>query len=124
MQHKLFKKILTVNENKTELFQLVSVSVISRCNQGTIVCTKGSGIVANVPMLTDHFQPCNQKEADTWLFIHANNAARNGLRRITIAANNTDVVVIALYTFSALKLDELWIEYGVGKNQRWLPIHQ
>ena len=32
MQHKLFKKILTVNENKTELFQLVSDSLISQCN--------------------------------------------------------------------------------------------
>ena len=56
MLHKLFKKILTVNENKTELFQLVSGSLIFHCNQGTIVCTKGSGVVANVPMLTEHLQ--------------------------------------------------------------------
>ena len=56
MLHKLFKKILTVNENKTELFQLVSGSLIFHFNQGTIVCTKGSGVVANVPMLTEHLQ--------------------------------------------------------------------
>ena len=41
MQHKFLKKILTVNENKTKLFQLVSNSIISQYNQGTIVCTKG-----------------------------------------------------------------------------------
>ena len=69
-------------------------------------------------MLAEHLQPCKQEEADTRLFINANDAARNGLQRITIAVNDTDVVVIALYTFSALKLDKLWSEYGVGKNQR------
>ena len=63
IQHKLFKKILTVNENKAKLFQLVSDSLISQCNQGTIVCTKESGIVANIPMLTEHLQPYgNQKK--------------------------------------------------------------
>ena len=65
MQHKFLKKILTMSENKTKLFQLVSDSVISQYNQGTIVCTKGSGVVANTPMLAEHLQPCNQEEADT-----------------------------------------------------------
>ena len=122
MQRKLFKKILPLNENKNELFQLVSDSLISQCNQGTIVCTKD--VVTSVAMLTEHLQPWNQEEAGVRLFIHVNDAARNGLRRITIAANDTDIVVIALYIFSALKLDELWIVTGVGKNQRWLPINQ
>ena len=116
MQRKLFKKILPLNENKNELFQLVSDSLISQCNQGTIVCTKD--VVTSVAMLTEHLQPWNQEEAGVRLFIHVNDAARNGLRRITIAANDTDIVVIALYIFSALKLGELWIVTGVGKNQR------
>ena len=116
MQRKLFKKILPLNENKNELFQLVSDSLISQCNQGTIVCTKD--VVTSVAMLTEHLQPWSQEEAGVRLFIHVNDAARNGLRRITIAANDTDIVVIALYIFSALKLDELWIVTGVGKNQR------
>ena len=124
MQHKLFKKILTVNENNTKLFQLFSDSLTFQCIQGTIVCTKGSGVVANIPMLTEHFQPCNQEEADKRLFVHANDTAWNDLRRIMIAANDKDVAIIALYTFSALKVDKLWIEYSIGKNQRWLPVHQ
>ena len=116
MQRKLFKKILPLNENKNELFQLVSDSRLSQCTQGNIVCTKD--VVTSVAMLTEHLQPWNQEEAGVRLFIHVNDAARNGLRRITIAANDTDIVVIALYIFSALKLDELWIVTGVGKNQR------
>ena len=69
---------------KTELFQLVSDSLISQCNQ---------------------------EETDTRLFIHANHAAWNGLCKITIAAHDTDVMVIALYTFAALRLVKFWIEY-------------
>ena len=74
---------------KTELFQLVSDSLISQCNQ---------------------------EETDTRLFIHANHAAWNGLCKITIAAHDIDVMVIALYTFAALRLVKFWIEYGVSKN--------
>ena len=36
---------------------------------------------------------------------------------------DTDVVVIALYTFLDLDLEELWIEYGRGKDRKWLPVH-
>ena len=36
----------------------------------------------------------------------------------------TDVVVIALYHYFDINLEELWIEIGVGKNKRWLLIHQ
>ena len=40
-----------------------------------------------------------------------------------IIGNYTDIVVIILYIFCDLKIDQLWIEYGCGKNCRWLPIH-
>ena len=40
-----------------------------------------------------------------------------------IIGNYTDIVVIILYIFCDLKIDQLWIEYGCGKNRRWLPIH-
>ena len=40
-----------------------------------------------------------------------------------IVVNDTDVVVISLHAFFDLGIDKLWIEYGSGKHQRWLPIH-
>ena len=40
-----------------------------------------------------------------------------------IVVNDTDVVVISLHAFFDLGIDELRIEYGSGKHQRWLPIH-
>ena len=36
----------------------------------------------------------------------------------------TDVVLIAIFVFSSFELQELWIEFGSGKNKKWLPIHQ
>ena len=37
---------------------------------------------------------------------------------------DTDVVLIAIFVFSSVAIQELWIEFGSGKNKKWLPIHQ
>ena len=68
-------------------------------------------------------QPCSHEEADTRLLLHALHASRNGFKRLLIVTVNTDVVVLVLHHFFSLDLQELWIEIGVGKNRRWLPIH-
>ena len=68
-------------------------------------------------------QPCNHEEADTRLLLHALHASRNGFKKLLIVTVDTDVVVLALHHFFSLDLQELWIEIGVGKNRRWLPIH-
>lgn len=34
------------------------------------------------------------------------------------------MVVIALYAFWFLNIEQLWIEFGQGKDQRWYPIHK
>ena len=38
-------------------------------------------------------------------------------------ANDIDVIVISLYAFFDLGIDELWIGYGSGKHRIWIPIH-
>ena len=60
----------------------------------------------------------------TRLFLHVNDAAKNGHRRILIVANDTDVVVIALYAYFSLEINKLWVEYSTGNNRCWLPIQQ
>ena len=45
------------------------------------------------------------------------------MQKVMIIGNDTDIVVIACYIFCNLKIDQLWIEYGSGKNRRWLPGH-
>ena len=68
-------------------------------------------------------RPWNHEEADTRLFVHARGAAPDSMQKVMIIGNDTDIVVIALYIFCDLKIDQLWIEYGSRKNHWWLPIH-
>ena len=49
--------------------------------------------------------------------------ARSGLKRITISTVDKDIVVISLYIFFDLNVDELWIEYGVSTRKKWIPVH-
>ena len=40
-----------------------------------------------------------------------------------IVTVDTDGVVIALCAYWGLNVTELWIEFGTGKDRRWLPVH-
>ena len=44
-------------------------------------------------------------------------------KKVSIIAVDTDVVVLALQHFFTLNLEELWIEFGVDKYQRYILIH-
>ncbi len=52
-----------------------------------------------------------------------NKAAEMNHQEISIRTVDTDVVVIAVSLFHELNVDKLWIEFGSGRNKRWLPIH-
>ena len=45
------------------------------------------------------------------------------MQKVINIGKYTYILVIALYIFCDLKVDQLWIEYGCGKNHRCLPIH-
>ena len=57
------------------------------------------------------------------MFLHAMDLSNQGFKKICIVSPDSDVVVIALYAYWALNLDELWVEFGVGIKKKWLPIH-
>ena len=46
-----------------------------------------------------------------------------GLKKLLVVTVDTDVVVIAFYAFWDLDLEEFWIEFGRGKDRKWLPVH-
>ena len=91
--------------------------------ENKIIATIENRVVANINFDTSRMEPCNHEEADTRLLLHAFHGANTGIRKISIVTVDTDVVVIALRHFFALNLDELWIEFGVGKSRRFFPIH-
>ena len=49
-----------------------------------------------------------------------------GHKVVLVDTVDTDVAVIAISCFNELSqfgLEKLWIEFGVGINKRWIPIH-
>ena len=66
--------------------------------------------------------PCNHKEADSRLLLHAADCVRL-CPKVLICTVNTDVVVIATALLHELSLTELWVALSVGKHLRYLPIH-
>jgi hypothetical protein len=56
--------------------------------------------------------------------VHVQHAAEN-CPRILVKTVDSDVVVIALSAFHRThSLQELWIEFGVGKHLKYIPIHE
>ena len=109
--------------NKTELFQMLAETFISLA-QPIIVATSLVHVLTNSLADISRIDPCNHEEADTRLILHVLDGSNNGYKKISIVTVDTDVVVISLYHFFSLDLDELWIDFGVGKNRKYLPIHE
>jgi len=93
----------------------------------TITVTRGDNAISNKVRSLDAVVPCSHEEADTRVFVHARDATSQGSKSITIKANDTDVVVIAVLTMPSLKelgLEKLWIASGQGASARWTPVHE
>lgn len=121
---KNWKSFLRVNENKQELFKLISQKVTAQPSSKDIFATIGSETKANgEPQDVSQLSPCNHEEADTRMFVHVKNQADQGHRKICIKTVDTDVVVIGISLFHDLNVTELWIEFGTGKDKKWLPVH-
>ena len=119
-----FLDFMRNDQNKTELFGMIAESVAAiQCN-GTILATKGEHILSNSQIDDCNIAPCNHEEADSRLLLHAYDAAIHGHKKVMITTVDTDVVVIALYHFFSLEVEELWIEFGAGIHRRYIPIHQ
>ena len=68
--------------------------------------------------------PSDHEEADTCLFLHVNDMATEGFTRVMIRTVDTDVLMLSISLFDDLQLDELWIDFGSGKQRCYLPIHE
>ena len=121
---KNWKSFLRVNENKQELFKLIGQKVTAQPSSKVIFATIGSETKASEEFQdTSQISPCNHEEADTRLFLHVKYQADQGHRKISIKTVDTDFVVIGISLFHDLNVTELWIEFGTGKDKKWLPVH-
>ena len=121
---KNWQQFLRNDDNKTELFKLLASGLTSSpIHNGVIVATESENVHSSENIDLSMVDACNDEEADNRVFLHAKQAAQEGHRKIVIKTVDTDVVVIAISLFRSFQIDELSIEFGVGKSKRWLPIH-
>ena len=69
--------------------------------------------------------PCNHEEAYTYVFLHDTNMAENSHQRVVIYTVDTEVLVLAISTFDKMQsfVEELWLDFGAGKNRRFYPVN-
>lgn len=117
---------LRCDDNKSELFPLIVNEVVENIDthHGLFVGSLGDGAVANQYVDLQPLMPCNMEEADERMFVHVKHAAEN-CPRILVKTVDSDVVVIALSAFHRIPgIQELWLEFGVGKHLKYISIHE
>ena len=115
---KNWQSFLCVDKNKEELYHYLSECISSISIPDKEIFTTQNNIVvsAHECQIETRLSPYNHKEADTRIFLHANHCSQNGHRKICIQTVDTDVVVLAIATYHAMSLDELWVAFGVKKT--------
>ena len=118
---------LQVEENKNELFHFLSETIQTYyTGEKILISTYDKTIVtARKDAIKDlsFLEPCSHEEADTRILLHVAHCARQGYKHIAIRTVDTDVVVLAVGLFQALNIEELWINFGVGKNYCHIAAH-
>ena len=65
------------------------------------------------------------EEADMRIIPHVYNSIINGTKRVVVLSNDRDVVLLLYFMpeFLSKGVIELWVKYGTGNNERFIPIH-
>ena len=65
------------------------------------------------------------EEADLRIIPHIEDSIQSKNTLIVLLSNDTDVLVLVLYFMQYFTyLKELWIQFGIGKNKRLIPVHK
>ena len=60
------------------------------------------------------------------MILHLADAVSDGFHKILQRTVDTDIVVLAVAAAAAAKMNiqELWVAFGMGRNFRYIPIHE
>ena len=86
--------------------------------QARLLMTKEDVAISNKMMSLDAVDLCSYKEADTRIFVHAQDATQDGCKCLIIKADDTDAIL------QQLGLQSMWIDFGQGAKARWIPVHE
>ena len=81
-----WKGFLRLDQNKTELFHFLSKTVISLGRKyEPLVCPyNDTCISSNGDFDLSNFKPCNHEEADTRVFLHVKDMAKQGHKKMVV----------------------------------------
>ena len=110
-----WQSFLREDENKSELFEFLAEESVKLVSKKQIISTKGRSVICSQSRELDNLQPCEREEADTRIFLHAQDAAKEGYRKMMVRTVDTDVVVLGISIMQQLDVTELWIAFGVER---------
>ena len=120
-----WKSFLRSDENKSELFAFLAEQIASLNIDGVqVISTKLEDVVSSTPVEKEGIAPCNHEEADSRIMLHVAQGAAQGHAKIMIKTVDTDIVVLATAYVVKLSIQELWVDFGVGKHTRCIPAHK
>ena len=112
------------DNNKTELFHFLPTKCknMSIPDGKQVYLTLEDEVIAVPEVDIALLSPCSHEEADTRVILHVLDAVKSGFRRISIRTNDTDVMVLSICFSQEIEgLEELWVQFGVGKSKRSIP---
>ena len=123
--YRKFAKVLKLDDNKTELFNLIAdtLSGLFRNQQKVLLITLQQTALSNREVDLQCFQPSCKEEADDRIFLRAMEQSQLQFKRLVIVTVDPNAVVISLYAYWDLNVTELWIEFDTRKDRWWLPVH-
>lgn len=115
------------SDNKTDLFTFLADKIVQAPTSKHIIVTKHEHAISKDTSSDLCELTTSQEEADTRMFLHAKHPAMSGAKRITLKANDTDILVLAISHFSTLQqygLEELFLDFGkTTELRKIIPIH-
>ena len=113
-------EFLRVDENKSELFALISERVANEIFPGLVIITRGKGVISSGFCDLEGLTDCTHEEADTRMLLHASHGALHGMMKILIRTVDTDVVVLSISLSQKIACECLWLAFGTGNTFRYL----
>ena len=119
---KNWPEFLRDNNNKTELFDLLSKKVANKTFPGKVIITYEEHVYCSEKVDLRPLAPCTHEEADTRMLLHAANGSGEGCKKIMIKTVDTDVLVLAVSFAEKLSCEYLWVAFGTGKAFRYINV--
>ena len=112
-----WQEFLRIDENKSELFHLISDRIVDEEFPGQVIVTRDDEVLSSVPCDLAGLMSCTHEEADTRMFVHATDGAEHGDTYVVVWRERLVVTVSGSHLVLALALHS-----GILTQQLWLKL--